>query len=133
MLRSGRDRTVPIGYKVSRTDFANGEPIAAANSKTSSTDIFANADNSVCPKNCFRPVGIAFDEQGRMFVSSDATGEIYVVVKEQSATGANPASSSSAKNADGKLAIGLAGNLVFFICLLTIFNNSIFFDLGVDF
>ena len=138
MLRSSRDRTLPIGYKVSRTAFANGEPIAAANSTTSSTDIFANADTSVCPNNCFRPVGIAFDGQGRMFVSSDATGEIYVVVKDQSATGANPTSSSpgtqpSAKNADGKLEIGLARNLAFFLCLLAIFNNSMFFDLGVDF
>jgi hypothetical protein len=73
-----------------------------------------------------------------MFVSSDATGEIYVVVKDRGATGASPTgasptSSSSARNAEGKLAIGLVKNLAFFISLLTIFNNSIFFDLGVDF
>lgn len=40
-----------------------------------------NEDLSVCPEQCFRPVGMAFDGQGRLFMSSDATGEIYVVVK----------------------------------------------------
>jgi hypothetical protein len=65
-----------------------------------------------------------------MFVSSDATGEIYVVVKDQSATGANPTSSSPGTQPSE---IRLARNLAFFICLLAIFHNSIFFDLGVDF
>ena len=46
-----------------------------------------NANESVCPDNCFRPVGIAFDDQGRLFVSSDASGEIYVVVKDEMANG----------------------------------------------
>ena len=70
--------------------FANGEPVAAANNNTAATDIFANADNSVCPDNCFRPVGIAFDNQGRLFMSSDASGEIFVVVKDEASNGSNP-------------------------------------------
>ena len=38
-------------------------------------------------------MGIAFDNQGRLFVSSDSSGEIYVVVRDEetnkSSTGAN--------------------------------------------
>ncbi|KAL8903440.1 MAG: hypothetical protein Q9207_003929 [Kuettlingeria erythrocarpa] len=81
------DRTHPIGYKLSVIPFANGEPVAASDNKTAATDILTNADNSKCPSNCFRPVGIAFDQQGRLFMSSDATGEIYVVRKDQASQG----------------------------------------------
>ena len=91
------DRTQPVGYKVSLIQFENGSPVATASSNTSTTDIFTNVDNSKCPDNCFRPVGLAFDSQGRMFVSSDASGEIYVVVRDQSVTGtANSTSTGSA-------------------------------------
>jgi hypothetical protein len=41
----------------------------------------ANADNSKCPDQCFRPVGLALDSKDRVFMSSDATGEIYVLAK----------------------------------------------------
>ena len=94
-LTRDRDRTDPSGYKVSTIQFANGEPVAPANSNTSYTDIFANADNSACPDNCFRPVGMAFDGQGRMFVSSDASGEIYVIMRNQASNGTAAGSGSS--------------------------------------
>ena len=81
------DRTDPSGYKVSVIQFANGEPVAPSNSTTSTTDIFANSDNSRCPDQCFRPVGLALDNQGRMFVSSDATGELYVIHRDGTASG----------------------------------------------
>jgi len=81
------DRTNPVGYKVSLIAFENGSPVAPADSNTSTTDIFANVDNSKCPDNCFRPVGLAFDSQGRIFVSSDASGEVYVIVRDQAASG----------------------------------------------
>ena len=104
-----RDRTNPVGYKLSVIPFQNGEPVAVSNNNSAATDIFSNADNSKCPQNCFRPVGIAFDSQGRLFVSSDATGEIYVVQKNQAspgASGTNPSSSpsatSSSKSGAGK-------------------------------
>lgn len=43
-----------------------------------------NADNSNCPGKCFRPVGLALDSgaqggKNRLFMTSDATGEIFVV------------------------------------------------------
>ena len=100
-LTWSRDRTDPVGYKVSLISFANGGPVAPANSNTSYIDIFANANNTVCPGNCFRPVGLAFDSQGRMFVSSDASGEIYVVTKDETANGTTGTSPSGGKPKSG--------------------------------
>ena len=67
--------------------FKNGEPVDGPDSKTAAMDVFGNADNSACPQHCLRPVGLAFDSQDRMYVSSDATGEIYVVMKDTQSTG----------------------------------------------
>lgn len=92
--RMYRDRTDPVGYKLSVIPFANGEPVAASDNKTAATDILTNADNSQCPSNCFRPVGIAFDQQGRLFMSSDATGEIYVVRRDQASQGGTATNSA---------------------------------------
>lgn len=101
-LTYGRDRTDPSGYKVSLISFGNGQPVAPANSTTSYTDIFANSNNTACPSNCFRPVGLAFDSQGRMFVSSDASGEIYIVVKDETANGTAGSGSSGSGSSGGK-------------------------------
>ncbi|KAL8719371.1 MAG: hypothetical protein Q9225_003628 [Loekoesia sp. 1 TL-2023] len=90
------DRTNPVGYKLSVIPFANGEPVPAPDNKTAAVDVLTNADNSKCPQNCFRPVGIAFDQQGRLFMSSDATGEIYVVVRDQASQGNTGTSTSGA-------------------------------------
>ena len=81
------DRSNPVGYKVAVFPFANGEPVAQSDSNTAATDIFTNVDNSACPGSCFRPAGLAFDAQGRLYVASDASGELYVVVREANATG----------------------------------------------
>ncbi|KAI9881052.1 MAG: hypothetical protein M1830_008934 [Pleopsidium flavum] len=98
------DRTNPVGYKLSVINFdgVTGEPTAGSNSNTAATDVLTNEDSSRCPKNCFRPAGIAFDSQGRLFMSSDATGEIYVVLREKAlnvtsptTTGTAPAATSS--------------------------------------
>ena len=96
------DRSDPSGYKLSMIPFANGEPVAKADNATSYIDIFANADNSVCPQNCFRPVGIAIDGQGRMFMSSDASGELYVITREQSKNGTFNSGSGEPGAASGK-------------------------------
>jgi glucose/arabinose dehydrogenase len=77
------NRDDPIGYKVSVVDFADGEPVDGRNSTTAATDIVSNADDSVCPDNCFRPVGLAWYDSGRLFMSSDSTGEIYVITREE--------------------------------------------------
>jgi hypothetical protein len=95
MLTSHRNRDEPIGYKLSVIPFdGNGSPVAPANSTTSHTDVVSNPDISKCPDECFRPVGIAWDSQGRLYFSSDSTGEIYVVVREDGGS-ANEASPTS--------------------------------------
>ena len=38
---------------------------------------------------------MAFDSQGRMFVTSDASGEIYVVMRDQASNGTAAGSGSS--------------------------------------
>lgn len=80
-LHGSWDRTNPVGYKVGAIAFAAGEPTEPSTSNTALTDIVSNQDNSKCPDNCFRPVGMAWDSQGRLFFSSDKTGEIYVITK----------------------------------------------------
>jgi len=95
LLTIYRDRTDPVGYKLSVIPFHDGEPLATPDNNTAVTDIFANVDNSVCPQNCLRPVGIAFDSKGRLFVSSDATGEIYVVEKDTPPPGATSTAASA--------------------------------------
>lgn len=70
--------------------FQDGEPVGASDNTTAAIDIFANADNDACPDDCFRPAGLAFDSQGRLFMSSDATGEIYVIVRDQSTNTSTP-------------------------------------------
>lgn len=87
------NRDEPIGYKLSVIGFdGNGSPTEPADSNSSAIDIVSNPDLSRCPDECFRPVGLAWDSQGRLFMSSDSTGEIYVVVRTEggSADGVNP-------------------------------------------
>jgi hypothetical protein len=38
-----------------------------------------NSNANACSSNCFRPVGLDFDQKGRLFMSSDTSGEIYVI------------------------------------------------------
>lgn len=95
MLTRSRNRDEPIGYKLSVVAFdGNGSPTEPADSNSAAIDVVSNPDLSRCPDACFRPVGISWDSQGRLFMSSDATGEIYVVTREDggSADDANPTS-----------------------------------------
>jgi hypothetical protein len=87
---SCRNRKTPIGYKLSLVEFdGQGSPRAASNSTTAATDIISNSDLSRCPKGCFRPVGLAWDAQGRLYMSSDSTGEIYIITKTDGSGVAN--------------------------------------------
>lgn len=120
LILASRDRSSPTGYKLSVIPFSGGEPVAAPNNDTATIDILTNADNSVCPNQCLRPVGIAFDNQGRLFLSSDSTGEIYVVVKDQAVstdtttttTTSASSPSSSASHAEKEKAHHAAGILI---------------------
>jgi glucose/arabinose dehydrogenase len=78
----------PVGYKLSLVNFTDaGEPVDQLTSRTAATDVFGNEDDSVCPGDCFRPVAMAIDSKGRIFLSSDATGEIYLVTRDEAAVG----------------------------------------------
>ncbi|TKA24941.1 hypothetical protein B0A50_06039 [Salinomyces thailandicus] len=90
------DREDPVGYKLAVIEFQDGEPVEPSTSRTAARDVVWNADNSVCPAQCFRPVGLAWDREGRLFMSSDATGEIYAVTRVDGNT-----TSSAGSNATG--------------------------------
>lgn len=96
----------PVGYHVGYVDFANGQPVASRNSNTSLNVILSNADNSRCPNKCFRPAGLKFDSKGRLLMTSDASGEIYVIERNVATTtsstsigGATSTSTSSGTSA----------------------------------
>ncbi|KAK3381469.1 soluble quino protein glucose/sorbosone dehydrogenase [Podospora didyma] len=80
------NRDQPAGYKLSVISFKDGEPTEPSNSTTAVIDILTNPNLSACPNGCFRPVGLALDSQGRIFMSSDSTGEIYVLQQQAGAT-----------------------------------------------
>ncbi|KAL1654712.1 hypothetical protein SLS61_002902 [Didymella pomorum] len=95
------NREDPVGYKVSFIQFdGNGSPTAAANSTTAAIDIVSNTDLSECPDNCFRPAGLAWDSQGRLFMSSDSTGEIFVITREDG-SGVNSVSEAAPNGTSG--------------------------------
>lgn len=92
----------PVGYKLSVVEFSeDGEPVDEVTSLTAATDIFANEDVSRCAGDCFRPVAMAFDQQGRIFLTSDSTGEIYMIRRDEGASGTStsPTSSSTGSSA----------------------------------
>jgi len=105
-----RNRNPPIGYKLSYVEYRNGWPTASATSKTAAIDVITHKDLSKCPGECVRPVGLAWDSKGRLFMSSDTTGEIWVITRndggsvntatQPSQTGSgSPATSSQASAA----------------------------------
>jgi len=98
------DRSAPVGYKVSSLDFAAGSPVAAADSRTSTTDIMSNPDLAACPDNCFRPVGLAMDTSGRMFMSSDSTNEIWVLAEASTSTSTEGGASTGTGTGTGSSA-----------------------------
>ncbi|GAB0132525.1 hypothetical protein EsDP_00000958 [Epichloe bromicola] len=74
------NRKPPNGYRLSRVAYSKGFPEADKHSDTAEQELMWNANNTACPKKCFRPVGLVFDGTGkRLFMTSDSSGELYVV------------------------------------------------------
>ncbi|EFQ27763.1 hypothetical protein CGRA01v4_02823 [Colletotrichum graminicola] len=74
------NRQPPDGYRLSKVEFGvDGQPTAASTSKSAETRVAWNSENAVCPGSCFRPVGLAWDKEGRLFMVSDSTGELFVL------------------------------------------------------
>lgn len=89
------NRDDPVGYRLSSIAFSNGGPVAASDSKTAAVDVLTNPSLGACPDNCFRPVGLVFDSAGRLYMTSDSTGDIWVL--ENTGTTA-PSSGTSGGN-----------------------------------
>ncbi|KAI1809241.1 soluble quino protein glucose dehydrogenase [Poronia punctata] len=79
------DRQPPTGYKVVAVPFTQGDdgsygPTAASSSNEGSFDVFYPPDEAQCSSStCIRPVGLAFDGAGRLYVTSDASGELFLL------------------------------------------------------
>lgn len=81
------NRDEPVGYKISSIAFKDGQPTAKSDSMSATKDILKTKDLSECPDRCFRPVGMAWDSKDRLFFSSDATGEIFVLQRSDNGGG----------------------------------------------
>lgn len=72
------NRDPPTGYGIVRIPWSGNEPTAQPNAKDGYSFVL-QGDLTRCPDGCFRPVGLAFDSTGRLFGSSDSTGEIFII------------------------------------------------------
>ncbi|KAF2277456.1 cellulose binding iron reductase-like protein [Westerdykella ornata] len=88
------NRSPTTGFKLVAVQFKKGDdgnytPVAPLTSNDAAQDIFYNPDVSKCQgqgpnfsSGCFRPAGLAFDKQGRLFMTSDTTqGELWILGK----------------------------------------------------
>ncbi|KAF5379416.1 hypothetical protein D9615_006536 [Tricholomella constricta] len=69
------DRTPPTGYGVVHVPF----PLGASSGSQPYSFIVQATDLRSCPGKCIRPVGLAFGKDGRLYVSSDTSGELFVI------------------------------------------------------
>ncbi|KAF2691197.1 soluble quino protein glucose dehydrogenase [Lentithecium fluviatile CBS 122367] len=82
-LHGSWNREDPVGYSVSYIKFGeDGQPTESSTSTSALNPIISNSNTTGCPDKCFRPAGLAWDTKGRLYMTSDSTGEIYVIVKE---------------------------------------------------
>ena len=75
------NRSPPDGYRLSRIAFEprTGLPVEPPTSQVGAVDVMVNANMTACPGRCFRPVSLAWGPGGRLFMTSDATNEIWVI------------------------------------------------------
>ncbi|KAL4267826.1 hypothetical protein AB1N83_001358 [Pleurotus pulmonarius] len=72
-FRGSFNRDPPTGYGVVHVPFPITSPTQA------SPFIVQAADLSTCPGTCIRPVGLSFSKDGRLYVSSDSSRELFVI------------------------------------------------------
>lgn len=88
------DRQPTTGFKLVAVAFQKGAdgnyvPVEPITSNSAAKDIMANPDVTKCSgqgpsfsSGCFRPAGLAFDKEGRLFMTSDVTqGELWILGK----------------------------------------------------
>jgi hypothetical protein len=86
----------------------DGQPTALQNSTNAVTDVITNPNLSNCPNQCFRPVGLAWDSAGRLWFSSDTTGEIFVLERTNSSSGTGGSGGGDSSGNDDNAANSLA-------------------------
>jgi hypothetical protein len=112
------NREDPVGYRVSRVEFGDdGQPTAAHSSMDAAVDVLTNPSLDNCPDNCFRPAGLAWDSEGRLWMTSDSTGEIFVIVRDGEHSGNNNDSAGASLAPSRSAAVGVA----FFVTLAGFF------------
>lgn len=101
-LHGSWDSAAPVGYKLGAVAFgANGMPLEMATSMTAVKDVMTNPDISKCPGACFRPAGLLIGAAGQVYMTSDATGEIWVVRQGGGRNGTVGAATGTAGSATG--------------------------------
>ncbi|KAI1340206.1 hypothetical protein F5Y15DRAFT_423210 [Xylariaceae sp. FL0016] len=80
------NRDVPTGYKLVAVPFAHlpdGSYTPGADPTSNEyEDIFSPPDEGACSSGtCARPVGLVFDAMGRLYMTSDASGEVFMFSK----------------------------------------------------
>ncbi|KAF8148681.1 hypothetical protein B0H34DRAFT_736563 [Crassisporium funariophilum] len=72
------DRSPPTGYGVVRVPYPieTHDPLGDA---LGYSFMIQAANLTTCPGSCIRPVGLAFGNDGRLYVSSDSSGELFVI------------------------------------------------------
>lgn len=70
-----------------------------------------NKDLSACPDQCFRPVGLAWDAQDRLFMTSDSTGEIYILRQDDATPTSTTPGTIATTTAKPDAASGMAPSL----------------------
>ncbi|KAJ1301844.1 hypothetical protein OPQ81_009071 [Rhizoctonia solani] len=83
-LHGSWNRQPPTGYSVIRIPWNGDAPTAPSNSAQGYEHIVYAPDLTKCPSQCIRPVGLAFGKQGQLYVTSDETGEVFVIENKKS-------------------------------------------------
>lgn len=94
--------------------FRDGEPVEPSDSAKAAVDVLWNRELGNCPGACFRPVGLAVDGEGRVFMTSDSTGEIFVVRQGEGHSGAGIGSGGGGggQNKGGRTVVSVLGLVV---------------------
>ena len=66
-----------------RVPFTGLQPSSPPSSKTGYSFLVQATNLDTCPGTCIRPVGLAFANDGRLFVSSDSSGELFIISKQK--------------------------------------------------
>lgn len=95
-LHGSWNRDTPTGYKLVAVPFQKDAgtgasygygasryaPVAPLSDPRGYTDIFFPENEADCDGTvCLRPVGLVFDKQGRLYMTSDDSGEIFLLTK----------------------------------------------------